>query len=59
MRFDKVGIGYALGIVVPIAGLLGYCAFAVTVLRPELLSRAFGHPLRCIEAEGRTLFIPE
>ncbi len=30
-----------------------------TVLRPELLSRAFGHPLRCIEAEGRTLFIPE
>lgn len=36
MRFDKVGFGYALGIIVPIAGLLGYCAFAVTVLRPEL-----------------------
>ncbi|MCC6839261.1 MAG: hypothetical protein IT230_03805 [Flavobacteriales bacterium] len=36
MRFDKVWFGYALGLVLPFAGLLGYSAFAVTVLRPEL-----------------------
>ncbi len=36
MRYDKVWIGYVLGLVAPLAGLLGYCAFAVTVLRPEL-----------------------
>ncbi|HRN37295.1 MAG TPA: hypothetical protein PLV70_11155 [Flavobacteriales bacterium] len=36
MRFDKVAYGYILGIITPIAGLLAYSAFAVTVLRPEL-----------------------
>ena len=36
MRYDKVWIGYVLGLVAPLAGLLGYGAFAVTVLRPEL-----------------------
>ncbi|MBP8822947.1 MAG: hypothetical protein KBH07_04845 [Flavobacteriales bacterium] len=36
MRFDQVWFGYVLGLVAPLAGLLGYSAFAVTVLRPEL-----------------------
>lgn len=36
MRFDKVWFGYALGLMLPVAGLLGYSVFAVTVLRPEL-----------------------
>ncbi len=29
------------------------------VLRPELLSRAFDHPIRRIEADGNVLFMPE
>jgi iron complex transport system ATP-binding protein len=29
------------------------------VLRPECLSRAFGHPLRLFELEGRPIFVPD
>ncbi|BAL22960.1 ABC transporter ATP-binding protein [Azoarcus sp. KH32C] len=29
------------------------------VLQPERLSHAFDHPIRCIETDGRTVFIPE
>lgn len=30
-----------------------------TVLRADLLSQAFGHPLRRFESEGRVLFLPD
>jgi len=30
-----------------------------TVLRAELLSEAFGHPLRRFESEGRVVFLPD
>jgi hypothetical protein len=36
MRFDTVRFGYILGLLVPAVGLLAYCTFVVTVLRPDL-----------------------
>lgn len=36
MRFDKPAFGFLLGLLAPMAGLLAYSVFAVTVLRPEL-----------------------
>jgi iron complex transport system ATP-binding protein len=30
-----------------------------TVLRADLLSQAFGHPLRRFEHEGRLVFLPD
>ena len=36
MRFDNYRTGFLLGLVVPAVGLLAYCTFAVTVLRPDL-----------------------